>query len=116
MRLRQLLTVTALLALFLLDTPVLHAEAADGEPVTPAGYPRRFNTTGADFGSNVELGVSGSTPGILLGPHPGVTTFGAYRSQAAGTDNGNTGWGLLGLLGLLGLSGLRSRRSSDWNA
>ncbi len=114
MALKHMLTLAAMLGLFLAaDAPVLHAAASGTDPMTSTGHPRRNNTTGADFGSDVELGVSGSTPGIILNQSG---TDGTYRTQAAGADDDNTGWGLLGLLGLLGLSGLRSRRRSKLNA
>jgi hypothetical protein len=92
---------------FLLASPqFLHAYEPD--PTTPAGYPRRFNTTGVEFGSNVELGASGSTPGIVIDKDG---SKGQFTAQAAAVDDdSNYGWGLLGFLGLLGLAGVRSRK------
>lgn len=93
------------LGLLLSDASSVLAESVLPDPTTPSGHSRRYNTNGVEFGSDVELGKSGSTPGIILDQGNGT-----FRTQAvAAPVNGNYGWGLLGLLGLLGLSGLRRR-------
>jgi hypothetical protein len=106
---KRTLAILILLALILPDTLPVHAEPTDG-PMTPTGHSKRFNTNGVEFGSDVELGASGSTPGIILSRGDGSTPNASFRAQAAAADgNGASSWGLLGLLGLFGLSGLRSR-------
>lgn len=98
--------LVALLVLGLLAAAPQQLYAYEPDPTTPAGYPRRSNPNGVEFGSNIELGASGSTPGIILNREDST---GRFQAQAAGTDEANVGWGLLGLLGLLGLAGLSKK-------
>lgn len=68
------------------------------------------NPIGVGFGSDAELGASGSTPGFIINRE---AQSGTVRLLAADSTNKNSlkHWGWLGLLGLLGL--LRFRRSND---
>lgn len=108
---KKSLALAGLAALLVMGAESARAEVSP-DPTTPKGVTKRYNTNGAEFGSDVELGKSGSTPGIILGR---TEADGTYRAAAAGTTGGGADWGLLGLLGLVGLAS-RFRRREQWNA
>lgn len=84
------------------------AAVADLQPHTATGYTQnRYDTNGASFGSNWDLGLSGSTPGFVINRNgPG----GEVRTLAT-ADNADTDWGWLGWFGLIGLIGIFPVRS-----